>query len=142
MKISKSRIGKYTGIKAGHFGKKHSEISREKIRLKRLLQVFPVKDTSIEVALQNELIKKGIVFEKHKSILGITQPDAFIEPNICIYADGDYWHSRPEVAMRDERINEALQKNFLVLRYSEKEINANVEGCVDEIEEVMFTFPS
>ena len=94
------------------------------------------------MALFSELNSRKMPFEKHKSILGITQPDAFIEPNICIYADGDYWHSRPEVAMRDERINEALQKNFLVLRYSEKEINANVEGCVDEIEEVMFTFPS
>ncbi|MEK6884174.1 MAG: NUMOD3 domain-containing DNA-binding protein [Nanoarchaeota archaeon] len=132
MKISKSRIGKYTGIKAGHFGKKHSEISREKIRLKRLLQVFPVKDTSIEVALQNELIKKGIVFEKHKSIIG--QPDIFIEPNICVFADGDYWHNLSYNIEKDKNVNKELEnRGYIVLRFWEKDINNNISQCINII---------
>ena len=108
-----------------------------------MLQKFPLKNTSIEIALFSELASRNIPFEKHKSVLGRTQPDAFIEPNICVYADGDYWHNRPEVKEKDERINEVLpQAGFKVLRYTETEINENVEGVVDEIEEVIFTFPS
>ena len=31
---------------------------------------------------------------KHKGVLR-AQPDIFIEPNICIFVDGDYWHCNP-----------------------------------------------
>ena len=167
--IAKLKVGAKNRTIQGHAGKKHSEETkkilslkaksyglslgknhpskrpevRQKIQLARMKQVLPIRNTSIELALFSELESRKIPFIKHKSILGFTQPDAFIEPNICVYADGDYWHNRPEVKEKDERINEVLpQAGFKVLRYTETEINENVEGVVDEIEEVIFTFPS
>ena len=70
-----------------------SEESREKLRKKRLDEKFPKKDTKFEKSVQNALKKKGVGFETHKAILG--QPDIFIKPNLCIFADGDFWHVNP-----------------------------------------------
>ena len=72
----------------------YTEETLQKIRDARAKQVLPVKDTKPEKDLQEILNEKGIEFEKHKSILG--QPDIFIEPNTCIFVDGDYWHANPE----------------------------------------------
>lgn len=124
--------------KKGTFGKgiKRKKSTIDKIRIARMKQKLPYKDTSIEKKIFAELELRNILFVKHKPILGITQPDVFISPNICIYCDGDYWHSLPKAKERDKKINKMLQQNgFLVLRYWEHEINVNTEGCVDEIME-------
>ena len=34
--------------------------------------------------------------------------DFFIEPNICIETDGDYWHSLPDRKERDEYVDKML----------------------------------
>ena len=129
----------------------YSEEVLEKIRKARLKQVFPLTDTKIEKILQKRLREKGIKFEKHKSILG--QPDIFIEQNICIFADGDYWHGNPmmfspndeitssggrkkvwEIWEKDEKINQKLiQNGYKVLRLWEEEINNNPEKCLQKI---------
>ena len=102
-----------------------------------MLRVFPVKDTSIEVALQLELTKRDIPFVKHKAVVPHHQCDIFIEPNIVVEADGDYWHNLPVQKEKDARVNAAMNAaGYLVLRYWEHEIRANAEGCVDEIEEI------
>ncbi len=106
--------------------------TREKIRKARLKQIFPIKDTSIEVKLQKELEKRKIMFEKHKPILG--QPDIFIEPNICIFADGNYWHNRPERIERDKYVNQKLkEQNYQIYRFWEYDINDSIEKCVNKI---------
>ena len=117
---------------------KLTEQTKIKIRLARQNQIIPRKDTKIELALQTELFNRNILFTKHKPILG--QPDIFIEPNICIFADGDYWHNKIGIPERDAKVSNGLRESgYLVLRYWEKEIKANPEGCVDEIEEVLIT---
>ena len=133
-------------------GKKHLPASRKKIREKRLHQVFPQKDAkSTEIPLQKQLKENNIKFEKHKPISG--QPDIFIEPNICIFADGDYWHANPKfyksdspilssrglkpaykIWEKDERIRQKLiQKGYNVLRLWEEEIKNNPEKCLRKI---------
>lgn len=108
------------------------EIWRAKIKAKRALQVLPVQDTSIEVALQKELTRRGIPFIKHKTIFGL--PDLYIEPNICIFADGDYWHRRPESEGKDSKVNAyLLSKGYRIYRFWEKDINADVSKCVDQV---------
>lgn len=67
--------------------------SREKQRIARLSQVFPKKDSKPEKLMQLALQKEGIKFDKHKKLIG--QPDIFIEPNLCVFVDGDYWHCNP-----------------------------------------------
>ena len=129
----------------------YSESTLEKIRKARLKQVFPKTDTKIEKILQKGLRKKGIEFEKHKPIVG--QPDIFIEQNICIFADGDYWHGNPtmfnpndeitssggrkkvrEIWTKDEKINQSLElRGYNVLRFWEHEIKENPEKCIQKI---------
>jgi len=121
---------------AGNCGKKHTEEARERHRAARLLQVFPKRDTSIERAVQEELKARDVPFRTHVPLLG--QPDIFIEPNICIFCDGDYWHSRPERRSRDDYVSRHLgQNNFVVMRFGEGEIMSNASMCVDSVMEVM-----
>lgn len=113
-------------------GKAHSEETKKIIREKRLRQVFPIKDTSIEIALQNALIEIGVHFEKHVPLPG--QPDLFIRPNLCVFCDGNYWHHFPDGTLHDELINqELMEKGFRVLRFWESDINDNLNSCVETI---------
>ena len=104
-----------------------------------------------EKILQKGLRKKGIEFEKHKPIVG--QPDIFIKQNICIFADGDYWHANPKfyqsdslilssnglkpaykIWEKDEKINQSLElQGYNVLRFWEHEIKENPEKCIQKI---------
>ena len=115
----------------------YPEVYRKKIRLARLNQVFPTKDTSIELKVQGELSSRGIEFSKHYPIIG--QPDiAFPDRKIAIFADGNYWHNRPEVKERDIKVNEALQnEGWTVLRFWEHDIKNNLQECITKIEEAI-----
>lgn len=89
--------------------------------------IMPIKDTKIEIILQDLLTKNNIKFEKHKPIFG--QPDLFIEPNICIFADGDYWHSLEKSLKRDLEVNTYLVNNdYIVLRLSERTIKNDLNS--------------
>ena len=102
------------------------------MRNSRLKQVFPVKDTKIELIIQKTLTEENIKFTTHKPILG--QPDIFIEPNICIFADGEYWHNLPGAQEKDKKINKKLEENgFKILRFWEKDINTNIKECIQKI---------
>lgn len=92
----------------------------------------PSQDTSIELKIQNILKYNGIEFETHYPILG--QPDIFIKPNICIFADGCYWHRCEKCRngrfkgdrSRDLDITKQLQsQGYTVIRLWEHEINTN-----------------
>ena len=124
-------------------GKAKSEETKEKMEIARRNRVFPFKDTKIEVTLQNILMGNNIKFEKHKNLIG--QPDIFIEPNICVFADGDYWHRNPlkfesdycaggwvtqKVWDKDKKITEKLQnQGYIVLRFWESQIKKYPNEC-------------
>ena len=121
---------------------------RQKVRRN---QIIPRKDSKPEILLQSELTKNMIRFEKHVSLDG--QPDIFIEPNICIFVDGDYWHGYQFLQGRDfskqkKFNNERFQKiikydlqivknlekqEYNVLRFWEHEIKENPEKCLQKI---------
>ncbi len=109
-------------------GKKSSEATKLKISLARQKQVIPFHDTTIEIKLQNFLKEQNIEFVTHYPILG--QPDIFIFPNICIFADGCYWHKCPECGFsdlikneKDQRITRELQtQGYTVIRLWEHDI--------------------
>ena len=155
----------WKGKKGPMYGRKHSEQTKKLISKiqstpewhtksseRRRHQVFPPKDAkSTEEPLQKLLKENKIDFKKHKPILGI--PDAFIEPNICIFADGDYWHGNPvmfnpnneitssggrkkvwEIWEKDEKVNQSLaSQGYKILRFWESELNNNPEKCLQEI---------
>ena len=132
-------------------GKHHTERARKIIKEKRLHQVFPTKDTIPEKILQEELRKRKIPFRTHLPVIG--QPDIFIEPNICVMADGDWSHgylymngldcSKNKVQnneffekkiQNDKKITQSLtEQGYNVLRFWEHEIKKDPEKCIQKI---------
>lgn len=138
-KLSESHSGKNRHM----YGKQHTEETKQKIRETRLKRVFPTKDTSIEVALQEELDKRKIVYEKHIPVCDICQPDiVFPSFKLAVFADGDYWHSKKfqdgKAWQRDRYQDKALRENgWTPLRFWGSEIRDNVLKCVDNIVSVL-----
>jgi len=81
------------------------------------------QDTSIEQKVEEILKKLGVKYQKQYRIQNFTVVDFFVEPNIAIYCDGEYWHSKPEIKERDERINQKLKEmGIKVIRLPEQVI--------------------
>ncbi len=103
---------------------------REKIsevmKRTRINQIFPKKDTSIEIKIRKFLDELKIEYFQHKyiNIKHSYQCDFFIPSlNLVIEADGDYWHKYPVGRDIDHiRTKELLKKGFRVLRLWEFEI--------------------
>jgi very-short-patch-repair endonuclease len=92
------------------------------------------QNTGIEIKLAKILKELNLIFENQKIIEKITIPDFFIEPNICIYADGDYWHNLDSVKSKDIIINKYLNENgYKVIRFSEESINNNPNKIKTEL---------
>jgi len=88
---------------------------------------LPVKDSTIEVKIQNYLKLLGIEFFTHQYIKEIEhgyQCDILIPSmNLVIECDGDYWHKYPTGRDIDRiRTKELLDNGFKVLRLWEREI--------------------
>lgn len=110
-----------------HKGKIISEEVREKLREARKLQIFPIKDSKIEVKIQSFLKELGLEFFTHQYMKGIQhgyQCDVLIPSmNLVIECDGIYWHKYPIGREIDHiRTKELLEKGFRVLRLWENEI--------------------
>lgn len=99
---------------------------------------YPQTNTSIEISLQEFLKKRGTQFETDKPLLGVTKVDIFIEPNICVYADGDYWHNYPKGIENDRRIAKILkERDYKVLRFWGSEIRESLDECIKKILEAI-----
>jgi len=119
---------------------------REYARQLRLKQISPLQDTSIEKKIQESLMKENISFRVHEPILG--QPDIFIEPNICIFVDGCYWHgceqcldrNKLELWIREKKAKDLfvtqnlINRGYKVLRFWEHDIKNNLNGIIESIE--------
>lgn len=90
-------------------------------------QIFPLKDSSIEVKIQKFLKQLGIEYFTHQymKIEHGYQCDILIPSmNLVIECDGDYWHKYPIGNEKDHiRTSELIEKGFRVLRLWECEIN-------------------
>ena len=89
--------------------------------------IFPIKDTSIEIKIQDFLKQLGIEFFTHQYMKEIEhgyQCDVLIPSmNLVIECDGNYWHKYPIGLERDHiRTKELIEKGFKVLRLWESEI--------------------
>lgn len=94
--------------------------------------------TSIEIAIENILKELNIQYTTQKPLLRLTVVDFFIEPNIVIYADGDYWHNLPESIKRDKRNNAALKEaGYDVLRFWGSQIQDNPNQVMEQINETI-----
>ncbi len=114
------------------------------------------KDTSIEVKLRKELYRRGYRYRTNsKYIFG--HPDiSFKKYKVAIFCDSEFWHGKnfevnkaklhsnldywiPKIERniaRDEEVNVHLKaEGYTVIRFWGEEINKNLSGCVDKIEE-------
>lgn len=152
-KISEALKNKYKNKEIIHhmLGKKHSEESKGKIKEARAKQILPMKDTKIELKIQDFLTSLRIEFVTHKymNIKHSYQCDILvpeqkgIKQKTIIECDGEFFHCNPnkysedfvrfknakklktakDVWERDEnRTKELLEKGFKVLRLWENEI--------------------
>lgn len=111
---------------------------RSLMRESRSKQIFPIKDTKIEIKIQDYLNQLNISFNTHRylDILNSYQTDIFIPSlNLVIECDGDYWHANPlkypnptdwqkEQIEKDKiRTEELKEKGYNVLRLWETDIN-------------------
>jgi len=138
-KLSISNKGKHpspnTEFKKGHI---NSEINLIKIREARAKQIFPVKDTSIEIKIQNFLKELNLFFLTHQymEIEHGYQCDILIPSmNLVIEVDGNYWHGNPkffpnpnewqikQIEKDKIRTQELIESGFKVLRFWECDIN-------------------
>lgn len=123
---SRARTGKYCSRKCHNIGN---------------LKIQKTKRTGIELKLESYLKELNIEFEDQKPILlgnTNTVSDFFVKPNIAIYADGKYWHNRPEVVKRDGYINKRLNElGFIVLRFEEDKINKDPSFIKDLLRETI-----
>jgi len=77
--------------------------------------------------LEEWLQHNNIKYEKQLPLEGITIVDFFIEPNVCLYADGNYWHGLEIVKKRDKQIDAKLEKyGYRVIRLWGSEIKDGV----------------
>lgn len=125
------------GLPPFRLGKKHTEESKEKIRIALEDFVTPREDTKPEKMMQIALGLRGIKFTKHH-LLRLTgtrhKVDIFVEPNICVEIDGDYWHRLPHQIIRDDFLNhEMMRLGYIVIRVWEKDILNDVDGCALKI---------
>lgn len=138
MKLSR----KFLGINNPLYGKNHTNKTIKKLREIRAKQILPIKDTSIEIKIQNFLSLLHIEYYTHKymKIEHGYQCDIFIPKQegitqkTVIECDGCYWHGCPicksdssnssiKQKERDEiRTKELRQQRFKVIRLWEHEI--------------------
>ncbi len=126
-----------------------SKETRVKMKEHRKNQILPLKDTSIEIKIQNFLSQLHIEFITHKYIKEIEhayQCDIFIPSlNLIIECDGCYWHNCPfcHISKNIETNNldkdklrtiELKQKGFKVLRLWEHDIK-NLD--IDKFEQIL-----
>ena len=72
------------------------EFSTNKKRVKTLCSrrcsLLCRRQTDIEKIIEDWLKENKIDYQKEVPLCGVTIVDFFVEPNIVIYCDGDYWH--------------------------------------------------
>lgn len=115
------------GEKSPFYGTHRSEETKRKLRIARAGRVLPLKDTSIEVKIQDYLKQLRIPFFTHQYMKEIEhgyQCDILIPSlNMVIECDGDYWHKYPIGKEIDHiRTKELIEKGFKILRLWECEI--------------------
>ena len=148
-KVSKARAGKHypklseakKGSPSPHTPEGDRKISETRKKLwqniefrEMMLQSFSKRQgkshTGIENKIEDWLKENNIEYESQKVINGIgcsTIVDFFVPPNICLFCDGDYWHTTPLAMAHDRFVNKGLaDRGYEVIRLWGHEINAGI----------------
>jgi G:T-mismatch repair DNA endonuclease (very short patch repair protein) len=87
--------------------------------------------TKPELVVENILKSLNILYQSQKKISKICIPDFFIQPNICIFVDGDYWHNIPKIKDRDLAQNQKLKESgYTYIRIWENDTKKHPENII------------
>jgi len=93
------------------------------------------KNTSIEIAIEKELKKANLDYQKQVAICKIGVVDFFLPKyDVIIECDGDYWHNKTDTKQRDATKNLVwMFNNYKVFRFWEHEINESPNNCIKAV---------
>lgn len=144
-KMSDNMKGKYAGKKNPMYGV-HLVASDELRKLRSINRLkymtsgkMKTKDTSIEIAIEKELKKSGIHYEKQVLLCKVAVVDFYLPQwRIVIQCDGDYWHNKEGAKNKDMNQDFILNfHGFNVFRFSETEIKESPRDCLVKVFEVL-----
>jgi len=122
------------------------------------MQAIKNKDSKIEILLRKELWKRGIRYRKNYAKLPGKPDIVLTKYKIAIFADSEFWHgydwenrkndikSNRDLWIRkiegnikrDKEVTEQLEKEgWIVLRFWGKQIQKDLQGCINIIEETI-----
>lgn len=133
---------KITNIKSGHL-KRFSELGTKALNnyYKTNERTFNSKNklTKIEAIMAWALRKRNITnFVQNKYLKGYYPDILFIENYLIIECDGSHWHENEMAKKRDAKRDLKLEKaGYTILRFTDKEIEKDVFGCIDKIERIL-----
>jgi very-short-patch-repair endonuclease len=124
-----------------------SESARQKIREWHILHPNRIfRNTGIELAIQDELADRKIIFVKQIGIEDVATVDFFLPDfNIVIQCDGCYWHNclehypnhHKEQRQKDMTQNaKFLARGIKVYRFWEHDIKRSPKDCLNFISEL------
>ncbi len=108
--------------------------TREKQRRNRLSQNF--SPSPLETILHEAFTREGLSFEPQKAMFSRFQCDfVFVEAQLIVEADGDYWHRRRYERKdgRDRLYAAAAEEGWAVWRFAESEITTNPAACARSV---------
>lgn len=144
-KANREKVAEYrldNREKTSEYGKVYRAVNREKIAERNRIRYrrgvglpedwVMSKESNIEALMRLWLLSSMVEFETQKKIdLGAvggtwTRVDFFVSAiKVCLYCDGDYWHSLEGMPEKDARITEALEQlGYTVIRVSGTDIHA------------------
>jgi DNA mismatch endonuclease (patch repair protein) len=134
-KIAFAKLGNKNPAKREDVRKKMSEIASRPEVIASKERKMKYSGTTIEMIIRKELKRRHISFKPNFQILKKYNADIFIEPNIDIECDGEYWHNLERVKVKDKKRDRELKDDgYIVLRFWESDIKKSVTNCVDIIQ--------
>jgi len=118
---------------------KHTEEFKNKQRVNRLNYMAThtghFRDTPIEIIMKKALIDNGLSFKQSAKVDKYCAD--FIVGDKVIECDGYYWHNRPGDKIRDfVRDCAIVNKGYTVLRFSDYNIENNINDCINTIKTI------
>ncbi len=114
---------------------------REKLSINRLKQKFSIKDTKPEKILQKICKDAKIQFVKQKSFkldnyewhhTIRSEVDVFVEPNICLFVDGDWWHTNPKEYMKNGRRRTGIKPDTTIVSSARRGIKKVAKDIIEK----------
>ena len=115
-----------TGRKASDYQRNMASIRMRNGGAAKARKACGGKKSSLQIIVEEYLKELNIKFES-EYMINNHAVDIFIEPNICIECDGEYWHSLPEQVIRDLEFDDYCKNNdYVLIRLKEKDIINNI----------------